>query len=180
MGLVIEDGKGSGKKVGVNDENQMTVASTSQSELEHESEENGAGYNWSSDITDVAAGGGTVLLVKNTSDTPLHIECVKIANGVLASEYTVHLPTTEVTVTGVTVTGTNLNTASSNVAEASAASKETNNSQGNVISTVWLAADSNVSVETPGLILGKNKSVALDVVENTAESACSIIGHYAD
>ena len=179
MAFQIEDGKGGGKRAEVNEENQLVVASVSQSELEHESEENGAGFNWSSDIVDVA-GNGTVLLVKNTSDTELHIECVKISNGSLASEYTVHLPTTEVTVTGTTVTGTNLNTSSSNVADASAASNESNNSQGNVIGTIFAAVDSNHSVEVPGLILGKNKSIAVDVVENTTESAVSIIGHYAD
>jgi len=175
----IEDGKGTGRRAQVNTENQLVTMSITQSELEHESEENGAGYNWSSDRVAIDAN-DTVLLVKNTSDTPLHVECVKIANGSVASEFTVHLPTTEVTVTGATVTGTNLNTASSNVADASAASDETNNTQGNVVSTLFLAVDSNRSVETPGLILGKNKSVGVDVVENSTESAVSIIGHFAD
>jgi len=177
--MLIEDGKGKGFKAGVNEEHQLLTAAVTQSELEHESEENGSGYNWSSDLINIDAN-DTVLLVKNTSDTPLHIECVKIANGSTASEFTVHLPTTEVTVTGTTVTGTNLNTGSSNVAEATGASDETNNSQGNVIGTVWLGVDASKDVETPGLILGKNKSVAVDVVEATTEVAATIIGHFAD
>jgi len=175
----IEDGKGRGFKAAVNSEQQLTVAAVTQGELEHESEENGQGYNWSTDLVNIDAN-DTVLLVKNTSDTPLHVECIKIANGSTASEFTVHLPTTEVTVTGTTVTGTNLNTAKTNVAEASVASDETNNSQGNVIGTVWLAVDASKDIETPGLILGKNKSVAVDVVEATTEVAATIIGHYAD
>lgn len=179
MGLQIEDGKGTGFKAEVNKEQQLVVKAITQSELEHESEQNGAGYNWSSGTIDIDAA-DTVLLVKNTSDTPLHIECIKISNGALASEYTIHLPTTEVTPTGTAVTGTNLNTGSSKVADADAKSDETNNSQGNIIKTVYLAVDSEHPEETPGLILAKNKSVAVDVVANTAESAVTIIGHYAD
>lgn len=176
---IIDDGKGTGNKAQVNSENQLVVAAVTQKEIEHESEENGAAYNWSTDLVNIDAN-DTVLLVKNTSDTPLHVECVKVSNGSTASEFTVHLPTTEVTVTGVTVTGTNLNTASSNVADASAASDETNNTQGNVLLTQWLAVDKGFTFETPGLILGKNKSLAIDVVEATTEVACTIIGHYAD
>lgn len=176
---IIEDGKGTGNKVQVTGENQLVVSAVTASEFEHESEENGTAYNWSTDTVNLT-GNDTVLLIKNTSDTLLHIECVKIANGSVASEYTVHLPTTEVTVTGVTVTGTNLNTGSSNVAEASAASNETNNTQGNIVETKYLAVDANADISFVGLILAKNKSLAVDVVEDTAESAITITGHYAD
>jgi len=175
---VIEDGA-TGVKAKVTPELQLSVSSVTQSELEHESEENGAGYNWCSNLINIDAN-DTVLLVKNDSDTTLHIEYVEIDNGALASEYTIHLPTTEVTPTGVAVTGTNLNTGSSNVAEATAKSDETNNSQGNVLRTVFLAVDRGTIVKLPGLILGKNKSLAVDVVENTTESSVTIVGHYAD
>jgi len=174
----LEDGKGRGFKQAVNDENQALTKATIQSELEHESEENGSAYNWSSDIIDAAAGGATILLVKNTSDTPLHIEKISISSGTTASEYTIHLPTTEVTVTGNTITGTNLNTASSNVADALAATQETNNTQGNVIGDVFLAVDRTEVLKTDGLILGKNKSVAVDVVADADESSVTIIGHF--
>ena len=174
----IEDGKGTGNRAEVNKENQLIIKAISESELEYESEVNGLSYTWASDIVDVAAGGGTVLLIKNLSDSPLHILSVIIANGAVASEYTIHLPTTEVTPTGVALVGTNMNTASSNVADALAKTKETDNTQGNVIGTVWLAVDRNISLSLEGVILGKNKSIAVDVVEDTAESAVTIIGHY--
>jgi len=172
------DGAGT-NEVKVNKEGQLLAQSTTQSELEHESEENGAGYNWSSKSISIDAA-DTILLVKNTSDTPLHIECIKVSNGATTTEAIIHLPTTEVTVTGTTVTGTNLNTGSSNVAEATAASDDTDNAQGNIIRTVFMAADSNHSEETPGLILGKNKSVAIDTVNTENRIAATIIGHYAD
>ena len=173
----IEDGKGTGNRVQVNKENQLVVNAVTQSELEHESEENGQSYNWSSDVVDVAAS-GTLLLVKNTSDSHLHIKSIDIANGALASQYITHLPTIEVTPAGTTITATNLNTASSNVADADAKSNETNNSLGNVLDVVFLAVDTNHTIDTDGLILAKNKSIAIDVTENTVESAVTIIGHY--
>ena len=166
----------------VNKEGQALTFATTQSELEHESEENGAAYSWSSDIVNAGAANDTTLLVKNTSDTHLHIDSIFITCGSVSSEFTIHLPTTEVTVTagsgGAVVTGTNLNTTSSNVADASAASNESNNAQGNVIGTVFLAIDRAYLFLTPGLILGKNKSIGIDTVEDTTESAITIVGHY--
>jgi len=176
----IEDGKGTGNRAEVNKENQLVVSATVASELEHESEANGSAYNWSSDIVSID-NADTVLLVKNTSDTPLHIEYVEVANGTTPSEYTLHLPTSEVTLSGGSVvTGTNLNTGSSNVADALSRSDEEGNTQGNVIGTAWLAADSNHKWLTPGLILGKNKSVGVDLVLASTETAVTIVGHYED
>jgi len=178
--MIIEDGKGTGKKAQVNSENQLIVSSVGQSELEHESEENGAGYNWSTNSLDLAIN-ETLLLLKNTSDTPLHIECVKISNGASATQFRIHLPTTEVTLSGGTVvTGTNLNTSSSNVADASARSDETNNVLGNTVRTLFLAINGEKSEETPGIILGKNKSIAIDCITEPGTAAATIIGHYSD
>lgn len=165
-------------EAGVDAEGLLTVKSIVQSALEHEAE-NGQAYNWSSGTVDVDAT-DTVLLVKNTSDKELHVETIDIANGSVASEYTVHVPTAAVTPAGTTVTGTNLNTGSSAVAEADAKSDETANSQGNILYTVFLGADSNIVLLTAGLILAKNKSVAVDVVAETSESAVTIQGHYLD
>ena len=163
----------------VNKDGQALTLAISQTELEHESEHSGAAYNWTSDTISIDAN-DTVLLIKNTSDKHLHINSLEISNGSTASEYTVHLPTTEVTVTGVTVTGTNLNTANSNVANASAASDETNNTQGNVLETIYLAVDRSETINLDGLILGKNKSIAVDVVATVTETSATIIGHFED
>ena len=168
----------------INKEGQALVFSTTQSELEHESEQNGSGYTWASDVINAGAANDTTLLVKNTSDVHLHIDSIFISCGSVSSEFTIHLPTTEVTVTagsgGAVVTGVNINTTSSNVADASAASNESNNSQGNVIGTVFLAIDRSQLISTPGLIIGKNKSIAVDTVEDTTEAAITITGHYED
>jgi len=166
----------------VNSEGQALTRSVVQSDIEHSSEGDSAAYNWSTDLVDAAAANATILLLKNTSDTPLHIESVRISSGTTASEYTIHLPTTEVTLTGgVVVTGTNLNTAGvANVADASAQSNETNNVQGSVIGTAFLAVDREAFFATDGLILGKNRSIGIDVVADADESAVTIRGHYEE
>ena len=163
----------------VNAEGQALVLAISETELEHESATNGAAYTWASDSVNPSAD-DTILLLKNTSDTALHLENVNVS-GDADSEYTVHLPTSEVTPTGGSlVTGTNLNTGSSNVADAVARSLETNNSQGNVLYSLNLAGSVMAIVDLRGVILGKNKSIGVDTVIATTLSSVSITGHYAD
>lgn len=163
----------------VNKEGQALTFSIVESELEHESVQNGTAYNWASDSVNPGTD-DTVLLVKNTSDASLHLDSVNIS-GETDSQYTVHLPTTEVTPTGGSVvTGTNMNTASSNVADASARSLETNNSQGNVLYSITLEGSVTAQIDLRGVILGKNKSIGVDVVANTILSSVSLVGHYQD
>jgi len=141
------------------------------------SSEDGLAFNWSSGIINIDSG-DTVLLLKNLSDTPLHIESIAINNGSTASQYQVHLPTTEVTATGTAVSGTILNTGKSGSPDATAKSDETDNTQGDIIFTPMMAVDSDRTINTVGLILGKNKSVGIDVVETTTEAGVTIRAHY--
>jgi len=175
---ILEDGTGSGRKAGVDISNRLLVKAITEPELEQASED-GQAYIWATDLINIDAN-DTVLLLKNTSDTNLHIEAILVSNGSTASEFTVHVITAvDATVTGTTVTGFNLNTGSANVADVSAASDETGYSaQGTVIATLFLLAETNQTVITPGLILAKNKAVAVDVVDATTEAACSIIAHF--
>ena len=175
----IEDGKGSGNRAEVNAEQQLVVRAITLSEIEHESEDHGLSYTWTSGNRDIDAA-DTLLLLKNTSDTELHIDSVILSSGNAATRYTIHLPTTEVTVTGTTITGINLNTASSNVADASAAADEENNSQGDIIADISLLTTTSFIVPLLGLILGKNKSLGIDQVTESTAGNATIIGHYAD
>lgn len=160
----------------INSKGEALAAAVTESLFER-SAEDGKSFNWSSGVINIDAG-DTVLLLKNTSDEPLHVESITVWNGSVASQYVVHIPTTEVTPTGTTVTGTNLNTGNSAVADASARSDETNNSQGDIIFTPMLAVDRDKTINTVGLILAKNKSVGIDVVEDTSESGVTIRAHY--
>jgi len=178
MGQQILDGEGSGRRAGVDKGFRLKTKAITEPEIEEASEE-GQAYLWATDLINIDSD-DTVLLVKNTSDTNLHIEAVLISNGSTASEFTIHVITAvDATVTGVTVTGFNLNTGSANVADASAASDETGYSaQGTVVTTLFLLAETNQTILTPGLILAKNKAIAVDVVDTTTEVACTIVGHY--
>ena len=162
---------------GVNSSGQALTFSVGITEFEDASKSAKA-FNWSSGIIDIDAG-DTVLLVKNTSSEPLKIESVTIWNGSIASEYRVHLPTTEVeTPTGTAVVGTNLKVGDSAAADAIAKSDETTNTEGSVVFTPMMGVDSNLTINTVGLHLSQNKSVAINVIEDTSESGVSIRGHY--
>lgn len=177
MRLQGTDPSGSGiNEQKINDNGEALAAAVVESLFERSSED-GKSYNWSSGIIDIDTT-DTVLLLKNTSDIPLHVESITIWNGSVASEYQIHLPTTEVTPTGTAVSGTNLNTGKADVADASAKSDETDNSQGIILFTPMLAVDANLTINTVGLILAKNKSVAIDVVAETSESGVTIRAHY--
>lgn len=175
--LVGVDPKGAGKnEQKVNAKGQALVAATSSTDFE-DSSEDGKAFNWSSGIIDIDAT-DTVLLIKNTSNSPLKIESVSMWNGSVASQYQIHLPTTEVTPTGTVVAATVLNTGKVGSPDVTAKSDETNNSQGAVLFTPMLAVDSNLTINTVGLTLAKNKSIAVDVVEDTSESGVTIRAHY--
>jgi len=146
------------------------------SEFEHASEEDGDGFIWASDAVNEAAN-GTVLLVKNTDSGQLHITSVRVSTDT-ATEVTVHLPTVEVTPTGGAVTGVKANTGKIGDAEATAKTSESDNTQGNVIGTVFLAANASHEFNFEGVVLAKNKSIGVDLVANVTLASCEILGHY--
>jgi len=173
---VIEDG-GTGITAKVNAEQQLAVAAATSTEFQQHSEEDGSSFIWCSDAVNPAVD-DTVLLVKNTSAESLHIVKIVIS-GSTTSEYTVHLPTVEVTPTGGTVTGVKLNTGKVGAAEASAKSLETNNAQGDVIDSIFVLASTPYTLHYEGaILLAKDKSIGVDVVANAVLSCVSIYGFY--
>ena len=172
---VIKSGS-TGLVAEVNKANQLLVRSVTEPEIEDASED-GQAYTWTSGNIDIDAG-DTILLVKNLSDTNLHVSAIVISSGNVDTRYTIHFPTTDVTVAGNTITGVNMNTGSANVADASAASDETGNSQGDIVVDVSLLALTTQTLLTPGVILAKNKSIAVDQVTESTAGSATIIGHY--
>ena len=165
----------------VNVEGEALVFAVAEQEIEHVSEQIGLSFNWSSDIVASVGSAGTVLLLQNTSKThDLHIEHIEIANGVTESEVTIHVIKGAITPSGTTaITGFNLNTGKSDVADAVAVTRDTANStQGTVIGTAWMAADTNVDVDVRGLILTTDAAVGVDHVAGSSETAISIVGFY--
>ncbi len=174
---VIKDG-GTGNTARVNAANQLLVRAIVEPEIEDASE-GGQAYTWTSGDLDIDAG-DTMLLVKNTSDTNFHVTTIVLSGGNVATRYLVHFPSTDVTVAGTTVVGVNLNTGSANVAEATAASDETGNvfAQANVINDVSLLATTSFTLHTEGILLAKNKSIAVDQVAESTAGSVTIVGHY--
>ncbi len=169
-----------GNTAAVNDERQLSISAVVQSELEHESEENGAGYIWTSQDLDIDIA-DTLLFLRNTSDINLHIDQIIVTGGNVAVRYEIHIVTDTTALTGATVTGFNLNTTSSNVADAAAVSDETAiSSQGTVIYDLGAGIRETVTIDTAGLVLGKNISLAADQAIESTGGNVSFIGHYAD
>ena len=165
----------------VNDEGEGLVFAVAEQEIEHISERQGLAFSWSSDLFSASAN-DTVLLVQNTSKThDLHIEFISLSNGTTASEWTIHVISSATTPTGdgATITGFCLNTGKSEVAEAVAIVDETaNSSEGTVVGTRYLVTDTNIDVDTHGLILTTNAAVAIDVVTGSTAMSATVTGFY--
>jgi uncharacterized protein YjbI with pentapeptide repeats len=177
--MKLVDGKGNCYVAEVNKDNQLSTFSITETEFEFVSKEKGLAFSWASGTYDPDAG-DTVLLVKNTSSTKnLHIDTITISTDT-ETRAVIHVPTADVTVAGTTITGVNLNLTNSNVAEASAARDETGNTQGNVVWSGEVQANSDpFLVDFAGaLILGANNSVGVDFVSATTACDVTITGHY--
>ncbi len=179
MGVQIQDGTGAGFQAGVTSSNRLDVSARANTRAYYISRDSGQLYSWTS-LTYNYAGGDTILLVKNTSDVlNLHIEEIQISGDTTMKVF-VHLPVAEVTPTSATtVVGTNLNTTSSNVAPATGKTTETDNTLGDIITSVSVIADETFVVDYNGeVILGKNKSIGVDFVTVGGACAVTLIGYF--
>lgn len=180
--MLIEDGKGTGRKCAVNSNNELVVHAVTNSFLQQESDEFGNAYVWSSGLVTGASlsASSTVLALKNTAVGKLHIDRIVIcSNG--ADEYIVQLPSNNFTPAGDTeITGININTDSNNTADATAYTDESGNTQGDILEYVFAGATSRTVVDMRGIFLGKNKSIAVDAVGGDSNCSVSIYGHYID
>ncbi len=150
-------------------------------EIEHVSQIEGRAYIWTS-LPYSSAAGDTILAVTNTSTSRiLHPTHMHINNGATATAYQIHLITAAYTSAGTEVVGVKMNTASPHDAEAEGYADETGNSQGTIISTVYMPVDSCRIVDFRGIDLGQGTAIAIDVVENAiSEVSVSLFGHYGE
>ena len=180
MGLVIEDGIGTGYTAIVDATNLLGVRAVIETELV-EASEMGDSYSWSNVSYDYAAA-DTILLVQNTSTTQtMHIDFMYI-QGSTATEVVIHCPTIAFVPTGTAVTGTNMNRTSGKTAVAIAKANETQNTQGAVIFRGAIAAapsDPYVIAMGGALTLGYGQSVGVDFVTDGSAARVTIIGHFS-
>jgi len=181
MGLQLESGAGNGASAIITDDGRQNTSARSTSRLYYQSKEGTRGYSWQS-LTYNYTAADTILLVKNTSTVETLVIHSISFSGDTTSVWHIHRPTTDVTVAGTTVTGANLNGLSSTPALATAAADETGNSQGTILYSATVLANTTYCVtdKTIGtaIRLGTNQSIAVDVVTVGAAAVCSIVGFY--
>ena len=65
MGIIIEDGKGSGKKVGVDTDNRILTRATTESLLSYNSNTKENSFGISTPMRTITTTGGRILFIKN-------------------------------------------------------------------------------------------------------------------
>jgi len=181
MGLMIEDGKGTGKLVAVDSQNRLIVKAITEDEILSATEE-GNGYSWTNVTYDYAAA-DTILLVRNDSSDLNLIIREFVMSSDTPTYATIHSPTAPFVGAGTIVPGVNLNRVSGKVATASAWSNETGNVQGAVIRRPSLAVantDYEVHFAGGGVILGNGQSIGVDYITNGAACRVTIYGYFEE
>ena len=180
MSLHIQDGSGKGYLAKVFSDLMLGVRAICVPRLTNESEEHGNAYSWSNLTYDPDAA-DTILLVKNTGTSHLHITKVIIYCDTLTVAQ-IQRPTTVVaTPTGTAVTGVNLNGSSANATAATAKADETTNVQGAIIASPIVPASIPVQIDFDGaLILTTNQSIGVDFVTAATAGIVTIIGYFHD
>ena len=172
----IKDGTGKGYSAKVDKENRFQTYATTETEISHESESNRRAYTWAGSYDYDA--GDTIMLVKNTSSTTnLIIEKILVSSDT-TTEIVIHFPK-DTTLAGTEVTGVNLNRSSNNTAEAIAYRDETGNTQGNIMGSAMVMANTTVFIPMDGaVVLGIGDEIAVDFVTAGTFGSVSIRGYY--
>ena len=153
--------------------------STQKNHLLDSSVVDGLAFSWSNATYNYDAA-DTILAVQNTSTTHnLHIDQIW-CHGDTTTRVVVHATSENgFTMAGTSVTGVNLNRSSSNVAGATAKADETGNTQGNILWSGSIPADSATPVMVnSGIVLDLNDVIAVDYTDDGGEAFVTIIGHY--
>lgn len=184
MGFQIEDGTGSGRTAGVDDENRLEVIATVTPRIGEASKKHASAYTWTAVSADIDTG-DTALYVCNDSTTEnLYITSIYVWADT-AVQFKVHCPAYVTPAGGTVVVGVNLNRTSGLLATATSRADETSNvfAATNVITTV---RNNEVGTDQFGqwieysgaLVLGYHDSVAVDLIGETAAFECTIIGYF--
>ncbi len=181
--MLIEDGKGSGSKLSVID-NQADVLTAS---VINQATLRGDTFAWNAvaqnvDTTDV------LLYVRNLSQDRLLVINRIYVWGDVPATFDIHLQTTPTAFAagalGLVVVGVNLNTSSAKVADGEGYSDATNAS-GSIITTLanneTTGDEFGIDYQTnDSIILGTNGTIGVDVIGEVALFECTIIGYYID
>ena len=180
MGIMIEDGRGTGQAAGISPTgNRLDVSSRADERIYYISRDNGDTYSWSSG-TYSATGGDTILIVENTSTTQkLYIKEISLFS-LVKTRVVIHCPTASFTHSGTGVTGVNLNRTSGNSASATATRDEVNNVQGAIVwqSDIPILGNPYIVPFHDSIVLGQGDSVGVDFVTTSGAVDVNILGFY--
>ena len=177
MAIQIEDGLGTGERVGTSDQ-RLNVSSRTNPRSAYVSHDDGECFSWSHRYDYDAA--DTILLVANESTTKLLYVCGVIVGSDTATEFTVHCPAYP-TLAGTEIDGVNMNRTSGKEPDASAYGDETGNTQANVIERGFVVANGQQRLSMDGrVILGYHDCVAVDLVTAGTMAVVTIIGYYEE
>ena len=176
--MIIEDGKGSGKKAEVNEENELVVRAITEAEIEHASGKLGSAFVWDSLEKDIDAG-DTMLFVQNTGSVPLILDRAEINGSNVICTWTYHLGSLTATPTGTSVIGVNMNRKfASDLSESLAFSDETALANGDIVGRVKTAIDDTKYVDLTGFILLKGHYIQFTQVTESTRGSIILTGHY--
>ena len=177
--MIIEDGKGNGRKAQVNLENELVTRSIVESEIEHASA-SGNAYVWDSTEKDIDAG-DTMLFVQNTSETPLILDVATINGSNVICTWTMHTGADITTPSGTTVSGVNMNPKFRSVpADAIGYADETAVADGDIVCRVKTAISTTQNVNLGGFILERNHYVQFTQVTESTSGSVILRAHYAN
>jgi len=162
----------------VNSENRALTDCVTESKFLHYNSHEGNAFVWDFPGYDYDAG-DTLMFLRNDSDTELHIHHIYLYSDT-GTKVQIHTPVST-TATGTAVTGVNLNLKSGNVAESTAKQDETGNTQGVILHSEYLPANTpETFFKEDGyeVILGKNDCIAVDLVTAGTMAYGHIVGYF--
>ena len=149
-------------------------------ELLRISEDYGEAFSFFNATYDYTAA-DTITLVKNShASKNMYIDRF-ILHGDTETEVKIHVPTATFTPAGTTITGQALNRVldKSVTNYAVAYGDETGNTQGDIIYSIWLKADTRTVIDITGAIIIKPEdSIGIDFVTEGAEAHAGVIAYW--
>ena len=177
--MIIEDGKGSGRKAEVNSENELVTRSIIEKEIEHASI-NGDAYSWDSTEKDIDAG-DTMLFIQNLGSTPLILDRATINGSNVVCTWTIHIGSLSTTPSGTLIGSVNSNRKfQSDAADAIAYADETALADGDIVDRVKTPIANTVVVDLTGLILDRNHYIQFTQVTESTSGSVVVYGHFTN
>lgn len=177
--MKIEDGRGRGFSATVNPEQELVVRAVSEPEIEHASFITGSAYSWFSGNRDIDAG-DTMLMVKNTGDTPLILDRAYLTGSNVICTWSVRIGSSTTDPSGTSITPVNLNEGfAAQPAEAVAFADETALPDGALLGEFVTSVQVTSEANFAGVILGKGHYIQFNQDTESTSGSISLVAHYA-